>query len=188
MNLNIMKRVGLNLGMGVIALVAGSLISVGCGKPDEAKAGPDPKSMSAKSPTDEMAKGTPGKLEVPPLEKHKSEAPPSPDMKGEWVLEPSERQRVINAQLVARGKKAQETSLKIEGDKFELRTSVDPVETVISGTAKQEGTKIILTATAAESTLEGKKIKSRIPEPQTFTLQPDQLTIKDSGGLVYVRK
>ncbi|MBX7134136.1 MAG: hypothetical protein K1X67_15795 [Fimbriimonadaceae bacterium] len=182
------KRTSFTFWAGVIAMVAGGVLLVGCGKADEAKTGADPKNMSAKSPTDPMAKTTPGKLEVPPVEKHKSEAPPSPDMKGEWVLEPSERQRVINAQLVARGKKAQETSLKIEGGKFELKTSVDPVETVITGDAKQEGTKIILTATAAESTMEGKKIKSRIPEPQTFTLQPDQLTIKDSGGLVYVRK
>lgn len=170
----------------IVALAAA--VIAGCGKKDEAGTEPGAKKEPGKMASNEGVKTSPGKLEVPPLEKHKSEAPPSPEMAGEWVIEPSERQRVINAQLAARGKKAQETTLKIEGGKFTLTTIVDPVQTTISGDAKQEGKKITLTATGAESLMDGKPIKSRIPEPQVFTLQDDQLTIKDSAGLVYVRK
>lgn len=156
-----------------LALVA----AFGCGKKEEEeKKAPEPVKTSG------------GKLEVPPPEKHVSVSPPSQDMKGEWVLEPSTKQRETNAKLVAMGKKPTTVSLKIEGGKFELQVSSGPSERVTKGDAKQEGKKITLTATSVDAKVNDKPIKAPLPRPEVFTIQPDGLTIKDSAGLTYVRK
>ncbi|HRI43062.1 MAG TPA: hypothetical protein PLL78_04545 [Fimbriimonadaceae bacterium] len=149
----------------------------GCGKKEETE-------KTAPAP----AKTSGGRLEVPPPEKHVSVSPPSEEMKGEWVLEPSEKQREINAKLVAMGKKPTAVSLKIEGGKFELHVTSGPSERTTKGDAKQDGKKITLTATSVEAKVNDKPVKSPLSKPEVFTLQDDGLTIKDSAGLTYVRK
>jgi hypothetical protein len=150
----------------------------GCGKKEE----------ETKKEAPEPTKASTGRLEVPPPEKHVSVSPPSEDMKGEWVLEPSAKQRETNAKLVAMGKKPTTVSLKIEGGKFELHVTAGPSERITKGDAKQEGKKITLTATSVEAKVNDKPIEAPLPKPEVYTLQPDGLTIKDAAGLTYVRK
>jgi hypothetical protein len=178
----------LKKNLWLIGMILGVALLGGCGKKDAAEAD---KPGGGKTTTTKEGGSAPvaaNKQPLPPAEHHKSDAPPSPEMKGEWVLEPSERQRVIDARLIALGKKPQTTELKIEGGQFELHIKAASVETTIKGDAKQEGDKITLTAKSSDSTMDGKPLKARVPGPQIFTLQADQLTIKDSQGLVYVRK
>lgn len=161
----------------IAPLLAGALIVAGCGKKSEDEADKEKTAVKTNG----------GRLVVPPAEKHVSVSPPSKEMKGEWVLEPSEKQRETNAKLIARGQKPAEISLKIDGSQYELKVTAGPSERTEKGEAKQDGNKITLTAKSVDATVNGEKVETPVPGPQVFTLQEDGLTLKDEKGIVYVR-
>lgn len=175
--------------MGAIACVAIALV-VGCGKSgDETKDGGEPKESTPKvSATKKMAPGTPDAPNAlgewtPPADRA-----PSQSMEGTYQLQPSERQKEINATLSNQGRKPLVSILTIKGTTYEVVTTTERTKTTETGTAKQDGKKVTLDPSSVKIEMDGKEKDSTNRKPSNFELQENGFDLKRDDGVVYTRR
>lgn len=174
--------------MGMIAVLA--IVAVGCSKgSDEAKAGDEAKEAPPKvTSTQKMAPGTPEAPNALGEWTPPDDRTPSESMEGTYQLQPSERQKEINATLSNQGRKPLVSILTIKGTTYELVTTTERTTTTETGTAKQDGKKVSLEPDSVKIEMDGKAKEGTNKRASQFELDENGFDLKRDDGVVYTRR